>query len=79
MLVFVLAGTGWEHGAPKDACVDVSPRHSDAMEAMPCPYRLKLEDDTTTYIPGETLIKGRSHCICLFLILKTECINIPFL
>ena len=63
MLVFVLAGTGWEHGAPTVACVDMSPRHSDTMEAMPCPYRLKLEDDTTTYIPGDTLIKGRSYCI----------------
>ena len=65
VLTVALAVTGWKDGAPTDACVDMVcvdmlARHFDITEAMPCPYTLKLEDDTTTYIPGET-VKGMSH------------------
>ena len=54
---------GWKFGTPTNACFDMMPRHERVKENTPkCPYKLELQDEATTYIPGETLTgKCRRH------------------
>ncbi|KAI0209373.1 hypothetical protein LSAT2_005935 [Lamellibrachia satsuma] len=47
--------SGWKFGAPTQACINMTPQHVYPTEDTPCSYKLELEDDVTTYIPGQTL------------------------
>ncbi|KAK2193854.1 hypothetical protein NP493_5g15052 [Ridgeia piscesae] len=54
--LFLPSAVGWKFGAPTNACFDMMPRHERIKENTPkCPYKLELQDEATTYIPGETL------------------------
>ncbi|KAI0209370.1 hypothetical protein LSAT2_005932 [Lamellibrachia satsuma] len=55
LMGFIPAGIGFRFGAPTNACSSMIPRHVHTVNVIPCPYKLKLQDDATTYTPGGNL------------------------
>ncbi|KAI0209369.1 hypothetical protein LSAT2_005931 [Lamellibrachia satsuma] len=57
-------------GAPKSACVSMTPDHVDTSAEMSTPpYSLQLERGVTTYTPGQTLkgIMFATFALCALL------------
>ena len=61
LLILIPTANAMPSGAPKSACVSMTPGHVDTSAEMSTPpYSLQLERGVTTYTPGQTL-KGMAH------------------